>query len=199
MPVSKATDGEYLPGLVSQPADERNAMCQGHVNNAAYIRYAESARVNWITHFALHDPAHQEAWRDLMKPKTIGLIMKSIKADYKFPMTAPDRISVYHRLSAPPQASHTSLLVECVILSHGHRRAAARTFENIAIYDYRVAKKAVLPDFMVDVLQETWRLQLERAEWARNRVWKLLKEVERLEKDTWDREGAIEDFGYAER
>lgn len=59
-------------------------MYQGHVNNAAYIRYAESGRVNWISHFALHHPKHRDEWRDLMRPKSIGLIMKSIKADYKF-------------------------------------------------------------------------------------------------------------------
>lgn len=113
-------------------------------------------------------------------------------------MTAPDRISVYHRLSAPPQATHTSLLLDCVILSHGHRRAAARTVEDIAIYNYREAKKTALPEFMLDVLQDTWRQQQERAEWARGRIWKLMKEVERLEKDTWDREDAVEDFGNAE-
>lgn len=225
-------------------------MCQGHVNNAAYIRYAESARVNWISHFAIRDPGHRDAWRDLMKPKSIGLIMKSIKADYKFvsapppslrpvpfflcafysypplstsaieisssigdreatripanaarhqPMTAPDRISVYHKLSTLPESTHTSLLLDCIILSHGHRRAAARTTEDIAIYDYREAKKTVLPDFMLDVLRDTWRQQEERAEWARGRIWDLLREVELLEKETWDREGAVEDSGTAGR
>ncbi|KAI0875498.1 thioesterase-like superfamily-domain-containing protein [Hypoxylon argillaceum] len=171
----------------------------GHVNNATYIRYAESARVNWIQHFGLQDPKHRDAWRDLMRPKTIGLIMKSIKADYKFPMTAPDTISVYHRLSVPPEATDTSLILDCVIFSHAHRRIAARTFEDIAIYDYRTAKKTVLPGFMLDVLRDTWRQQGEQTDWARARIWGLLKDVESLEKETWDREDAIEDFGGAGR
>ncbi len=54
------------------------------MNNTTYIRYAESARVNWITHFAGTDPAHRSEWLDLMKPKGTGLIMKAIKAEYKF-------------------------------------------------------------------------------------------------------------------
>jgi acyl-CoA thioesterase FadM len=58
---------------------------QGHVNNVNYYRYAESARVNWITNFAVHvDPAHREQWRELMSPKATGLIMRSLKADFKF-------------------------------------------------------------------------------------------------------------------
>ncbi|KAI1115788.1 thioesterase-like superfamily-domain-containing protein [Nemania sp. NC0429] len=167
----------------------------GHVNNVAYIRYAESGRVNWISHFALQGPEHRHAWQDLMKPKTIGLIMKSIKADYKFPMTAPDRISVYHKLSTLPEATHTSLLLDCVIISHGHRRIAARTTEDIAIYDYREAKKTVLPPFMLSTLRDTWRQQEEQAAWARGRILDLLREVELLEKETWNREDAVEDFG----
>ncbi|KAI1352111.1 thioesterase-like superfamily-domain-containing protein [Xylaria sp. FL0043] len=169
----------------------------GHVNNTTYIRYAESSRVNWILHFALEDPAHRETWRNLMQPKTIGLIMKSITAEYKFPMTAPDVISAYHRLRIRPEESHTSLMLECIILSHTHRRVAARTIEDVSIYDYREAKKTVLPDFMIDVFNNTWRKQEERSNWARERIWGLLKEVETLEKETWDRVDAVEDLGAA--
>ncbi|KAI0552576.1 thioesterase-like superfamily-domain-containing protein [Xylaria curta] len=169
----------------------------GHVNNTVYFKYAESARVNWILRFASLDPKHREVWNELMKPKNIGLIMKSIKADFKFPMTAPDTISVYHRLRICPEASHTSLVLDCVILSHRHRRVAARTFEDVTIYDYRDAKKTVLPKFMLDMLRDTWRQQEEQIGWARGRIWDLLREVELLEKETWDREDAVEDMGAA--
>lgn len=57
---------------------------QQHVNNTAYIRYAEASRVNWVTHFASLDTARASAWRGLMSPRDVGLIMKSIRADYKF-------------------------------------------------------------------------------------------------------------------
>ncbi|KAI1272777.1 thioesterase-like superfamily-domain-containing protein [Xylaria sp. FL0933] len=169
----------------------------GHVNNTNYIRYAESSRVNWILHFAVEDPAHREAWGNLMQPKAIGLIMKSITAEYKFPMTAPDTISAYHRLRIRPEESHTSLMLECIILSHTHRRVAARTIEDVSIYDYREAKKMVLPDFMIDVFHDRWRKQEERSNWARERIWGLLNEVESLEKETWNRADAVEDLGAA--
>lgn len=70
---------------------------QQHVNNVNYYRYAESARVNWITNFAVHvDPKHRQQWAELMTPKSTGLIMKSLKCDFKFvsfppPSPAPPR------------------------------------------------------------------------------------------------------------
>ncbi|KAH9995940.1 thioesterase-like superfamily-domain-containing protein [Xylariaceae sp. FL0662B] len=169
----------------------------GHVNNTNYIRYAESARVNWIIHFANVDPAHQTEWRELMTPTSTGLIMKSIKAEYKFPMTYPDKVSVYHKLRVLPSASDTSLFLDCVILSHQHKRVAARTEEDIAIYDYRKPGKTVIPPFALDVLRDTWRLQEEEVRSARTRIWGLIREVEGLEKETWDRKDAVEDLGAA--
>ncbi|KAI1849504.1 hypothetical protein JX265_012755 [Neoarthrinium moseri] len=133
-----------------------------HVNNATYIRYAESARVNWITHFASVDPSHGSEWRKLMTPRATGLILKSIKADYKF-----------------------------------HRRIAARTEEDIVIYDYKAASKTTMPPFVLGVFQDTWQRQVDEMARARQRIWQLVGEVESLEKETWNREDAVEDLGAA--
>ncbi|KAI0139505.1 thioesterase-like superfamily-domain-containing protein [Hypoxylon sp. NC0597] len=169
----------------------------GHVNNTNYIRYAESARVNWIIHFASVDPANGTRWRELMKPKGTGLIMKSIKAEYKFPMTYPDTISAYHKLRSLPSATDTSLILDCIILSHNHKRVAARTEEDIVIYDYKAARKTVVPPFALDTFRDIWRLQEEEIQRARARIWSLVGQVEVLEKETWDKPDAIEDMGAA--
>lgn len=60
----------------------------GHVNNVMYNRYAESARVNWTRTFGELEPAHKNEWRELMTPKSIGLILRSIRTDYKFVRTS---------------------------------------------------------------------------------------------------------------
>lgn len=68
----------------------------GHVNNVMYNRYAESARVNWTLNFAnVFDTAHQAEWRELMTPKSIGLILRSIRTDYKFVWIAFPHIGRY--------------------------------------------------------------------------------------------------------
>ncbi|KAK3326221.1 thioesterase-like superfamily-domain-containing protein [Apodospora peruviana] len=181
----------------------------GHVNNVNYYRYAESARVNWITNFAVHvDAAHREEWAELMQPKAIGLIMRSLKADFKFvifflsishpfPLVYPDKISVYHKLRVKPEGepAPSAFMLDCIVLSHQHRRVAAKLEEDIVVYDYRVAKKASMPQFMVDVFDETYRLQQEETVRARTQIWSLVRAVEQLEKETWNREGAVEDLG----
>lgn len=40
--------------------------------------------MNWTLKFAASDPVHRTAWMELMSPKGIGLILRSIKTDYKF-------------------------------------------------------------------------------------------------------------------
>jgi hypothetical protein len=49
-----------------------------------YNRYAESARVNWTRNFAAADPVHAKQWMELITPKSVGLILRSITTDYKF-------------------------------------------------------------------------------------------------------------------
>jgi len=67
---------------------------QGHVNNTVYNKWAESARVNWLLHFAALDPANAAQWRQLMTMKHIGFIMQSITTKYKMvsPCARPFRL-----------------------------------------------------------------------------------------------------------
>ena len=53
--------------------------------------------------------------------------------------------------------------------------------------------------FMVDVLRETWKLQEHAKRINSERVRGLLGRVRKLETDSWDREGAVEDMGSAKR
>ena len=59
--------------------------CVGHVNNVTYNRYAESARILWAQRYAQFlDPKHAGLWRGLWTPKGVGLILRSIKTEFKF-------------------------------------------------------------------------------------------------------------------
>lgn len=55
----------------------------GHVNNVTYNRWAESARVNWGCNFAALDGEHRDEWKGLVTPTGIGMILRSIRTDYK--------------------------------------------------------------------------------------------------------------------
>ncbi|KAI8939694.1 hypothetical protein NX059_003451 [Plenodomus lindquistii] len=167
----------------------------GHVNNVMYNRYAESARVNWTRNFAASDPVHKAEWKELMSPRGIGLILRSIKTDYKFPMKWPDRITVLHKLRDKPTADADHFVLDVLILSEAQRRASARCVEDIVIYDYRTARKSPLPPFMVNEFQKTFELQEQAKERNSRRVTELLERVRDLEKNSWDRPDAVEDLG----
>ncbi|KAI9871936.1 MAG: hypothetical protein M1830_002239 [Pleopsidium flavum] len=169
---------------------------KGHVNNVTYIRYAESARINWAQNFAIHiDPAHKREWSELWTPKGDGLILRSIKTDFKFPMTWPDHISVYHKLRSSPSASTDSFILDVVILSELHQRPAARCIEDIVVYDYRQGKKTPLRPFMLERFRETYALQEQAQEENSTRIKTLLDQVRSLETSSWDMPDAREDSG----
>ena len=112
-------------------------------------------------------------------------------------MIWPDRISVYHKLRSAPTATTDSFILDVLILSEKHQRAAARCVEDIVVYDYQRGRKSPLRDFMVQKFQETFELQEEARERNERKVRDLLDRVERLEKESWDREDAVEDMGHA--
>lgn len=163
-----------------------------------YNRYAETGRIEWVQKYARHiDPAHAQEWNDLMTPKGDGLILRKITTEYKFPMRYPDHITVYHKLGIEPKSGTDAFPFEVVILSELHQRIAARVTEDCLLYNYRTGKKTPLQPFMVDVLQNTWQLQEEAKRVNSDRVRDLLNRTRKLEMDSWDNEGAVEDMGSA--
>ncbi|PNS21359.1 hypothetical protein CAC42_1138 [Sphaceloma murrayae] len=118
-----------------------------------------------------------------------------MKTDFKFPMTFPDRVTVYHKLGTEPTSETDSFVLDVLILSELHQRPAARCVEDIVVYDYQRARKAPLKPFMADAFRETWRLQEETKAKNSGRVHDILGRVRNLETQTWDRPDAVEDMG----
>ncbi|KAF2157048.1 hypothetical protein K461DRAFT_273157 [Myriangium duriaei CBS 260.36] len=167
----------------------------GHVNNCVYNKWAESGRCVWGRKFAALDPQNAEAWTEMFTPRGQGLILKSIKTDFKFPMTWPDYVTVYHKLGTEPTSETESFTLDVLILSELHRRPAARCVEDIVVYDYRKATKVPLMPFMATSFKDTWRLQEEAKRVNSERVQDILERVRDLEQQTWDRPDAVEDHG----
>ena len=110
-------------------------------------------------------------------------------------MTWPDHISVYHKLRSAPTESAESFSLDVLILSDRHQRAAARCVEDIVIYDYKQGSKMQLPPFMIQKFTDIWKTQERARSCNESKVRELLERVTRLERETWDREGAVEDKG----
>ncbi|KAL4865696.1 hypothetical protein BDV12DRAFT_187981 [Aspergillus spectabilis] len=173
----------------------------GHVNNVTYVRYAETARVYFTRNFALHiDPAHKPEWMNLVSNRGLGIILRSIKIDYKFPMQYPDKVTVYHKLIQDPTSSQSSQFafhLQAMIVSERRQRLAARVHEDLVTYDYKLGKKAAIPPFLMKQLKDTWKLQEEAKKFWQQRILDIEARVRKLEVESWDREDAVEDTGSA--
>ncbi|KAF2864204.1 hypothetical protein K470DRAFT_254527 [Piedraia hortae CBS 480.64] len=164
----------------------------GHVNNVVYNKYAEAGRAVWIRKLGELDPGNAKAWRETLQPKGDGLILRSITTEYKFPMTWPDRVLVYHKLRNRPDTDTESFILDVLIVSERHQRAAARCIEDLVAYDYRTGAKRRLPLYMRRVFEQTWKMQESSRVEAERQIGELLDGVRQLEKSTWDRKGAVE-------
>ncbi|CAL3965065.1 unnamed protein product [Diplocarpon coronariae] len=190
--------GRKRAGLLRQSVVWGEMDRMEHVNNVMYIRYAESARVNWAYNYAVYvDPVHQKEWMESVTPNGIGMILKSMTTDYKFPMTWPDHISVFHKLSYLPSASESSFILDVMILSELHQRPAARCVEDIVVYDYKKGNKTMIRPFMMKAFEQTWAEQQAETYRVGKRIQELESIVRDIEKGTWDRQDAMEDMGHA--
>ncbi|CAI6096530.1 unnamed protein product [Clonostachys chloroleuca] len=152
----------------------------GHVNNVMYNRFAESSRLNYLRGFALaSDEEHRQFWLELITPRSIGWILKSIRTEYKCPLFYPDNITVLHRLVNRPDKDTEKILMEAVIISNEKQRVAARCYEELVVYDYRIGQRTNLRPFMVEALQETYDLQEKNRGKTTTHVLKLQESISR--------------------
>lgn len=167
----------------------------GHVNNVQYVRWAESGRCNWTRKYGKFDPENKRLWEEILTPRAVGLILKSIKVDFKFPMNWPDRICVYHKLQSRPDESTATMLLDVMILSEVKQRPAARCLEDVVVYDYKTASKTSLPPYVLKQFIETWDLQEAARKSNTARISAIQEQIRHLETQSWDRPDAQEDFG----
>ncbi|KAE8383555.1 thioesterase-like superfamily-domain-containing protein [Aspergillus bertholletiae] len=190
-------------GLFRQSVAWGEMDTMGHVNNVNYVRYAETGRVYMTRNFAMHiDPAHKKEWLNIVGNTGIGIILRSIKIDYKFPMKYPDEVTVYHKIAHDPAATHSpkdAFYLQAVIISEARQRPAARVHEDLVIYDYKRAKKTEMPPFMLEQFKSTWELQEQAKKFWQQRILDIETRIRTLEVESWDREDAVEDTGSAKK
>ena len=104
-----------------------------HVNNVAYFRYFESARIAYFERLDLIT---------FMDETGIGPILASTQCRFKIPLTYPDTVSVSVRV---PQIEADRFVMKGIIVSHNHQKTAAECEGLIVTYNYREQKKTAIP------------------------------------------------------
>ena len=105
----------------------------GHVNNAVYFRWFESARMSYFERLG---------WPELQRESGVGPILHSTQARFRAPLVWPDTVTVATRVSAVA-ADRFTMVYE--VTSRNLGRIAAEGSGLIVAFDYRNSCKATLP------------------------------------------------------
>jgi acyl-CoA thioester hydrolase len=105
-----------------------------HVNNTAYFRYFESARIRYSEKLGLHKYKDETG---------IGPILGSTSCKYRLPLTYPDTVSVGTKITDIAEDRFT---MKYVIVSHKHQKIAAEGDGVVVMYDYREGKKTAISE-----------------------------------------------------
>jgi acyl-CoA thioester hydrolase len=117
-----------------------------HVNNVAYFRYFEQARVAYLD---------RVGWMARMREAGVGPIVHSTSARFRKPLSHPDRVHVGARVT---DLATDRVAMEHRLVSDRLADVAADGQAVVVCYDYRAGTKAAIP---ADI-----RAQIERLERA---------------------------------
>ncbi len=122
------------PVVISVPVHWGEQDALGHVNNISYLRWSETARVDYLIRIG--------AWQGLEK-EGVGPILANISCDYKRPVTYPDTVLVGARVD---RIGNTSMRMLHRIVSAGGGDVVAEVSSVLVIYDYKAGKPVKVSD-----------------------------------------------------
>ena len=106
----------------------------GHVNNIVYLRWCETARVEYLVRIGLWPP---------LPPAGIGPILASISCDYKRPLTYPDTVDIGARVT---RIGNRSFRMQHRVISQALNTIAAEVDSTIVVLDYAGNKAVPVSD-----------------------------------------------------
>lgn len=105
----------------------------GHVNNAVYFRFFESARMAYLEHI--------DFCLDLAEPG-VGPIVAETRCRFRLPLTHPDTVDVGARITT---LDRRWFEMEYCVVSREHNALAAEGSARIVVFDYAARRKSELP------------------------------------------------------
>ena len=104
-----------------------------HVNNVVYLRWCETARVEYLARVGL--------WQE--RPgEGVGPILANISSNYRKPLTYPDGVWVGARVT---RIGNSSFRMEHAVVSQSLDAVAAEVESTIVVLDYETGKTVSVP------------------------------------------------------
>jgi len=123
-----------FPVVVEQAVAWGDMDAYRHVNNVAYFRYFENARLEYLRRLD---------WGAFEPPAGVGPIMAATRAEFRKPLTYPDTIRVGARL-ARLEEDRITLAHRIVSLRRGDVTTEGEA--TLVSFDYVRGRKAPVPD-----------------------------------------------------
>lgn len=105
-----------------------------HVNNVAYLRWCETARVEYLRRIGLFPE---------LPPRGLGPIVASVTCNYRRPLKYPDTVAVGTRVAA---IGNSSFRMEHRIVSRSTGEIAAEASSAMVTVDYATGKPERVPE-----------------------------------------------------
>ena len=112
-----------------------------HVNNVAYFRYFETARIDYFAKMGIGGPVIGK----------LGPILASVSAKYLAPLVFPDNLAIGTRVS---DVQKDRFLIQHAIFSEQKQRIVTTGEDLIVAYDYATLRKTDMPAEWVKKIRE---------------------------------------------
>ncbi|GAA5886646.1 hypothetical protein JCM16303_001397 [Sporobolomyces ruberrimus] len=151
--------GWYEDCLVEAPVAWGEQDPNNHVNNAVYLRWLESGRLNAIRTLSNALPEAQA--KDLRgSGKGKGVILARLSYDYLRTTHHPDTILVLHKVSS---ISSRKMIMEHAIYSYDQARLVGRGECVLVAYDYDTFKSTEWPSQVRELVESRGAKREEKA------------------------------------
>jgi acyl-CoA thioester hydrolase len=134
---------KQYPTIISQAVQWGEMDAANHVNNAVYMRYFETARIEFF---------NQIGFMNFSGDDGIGPILAEVNCKYKAPLTFPDNIQITARI-LPDSLTEYGFTMQHLVFSEKLQRIAAEGTSRIVCYNYKSKQKALIPKELIDKLQ----------------------------------------------
>lgn len=125
---------QEFPVVITVPVHWGDQDSFGHVNNVMYLRWAETARVDYLMRVGI--------WRSYEITR-VGPIVASITCDYRRALEYPETVRVGARITGIGTSSF-KMAHRIVSVTHGF--VAAELTSVLVFYDYNTKRAVRLPD-----------------------------------------------------
>ena len=113
----------------------------GHVNNAVYFRWFESARIAYGAVVGLSE---------MFEKRRIGPILAAVNCSYRRQLVFPDTVQIGARIT---KLGRTSLVMSHAVVSEKLQAVAADGDSTIVVFDYTQQKPIPIPQDLRDAIE----------------------------------------------